>query len=276
MKTWSVTAENMMSATAAASRVATADAKVRSAASAERVSTNRRYQPPSRSAGSCATERKQRKPWRAAARVPRHEGQSMDQRERLVGRVEVVEHIRHRREHGEPGPPARLAVPGAEVDAGAHDVAGRDVGVEQPEDGLGDDQRDALLQSLLQAVHQVARPVGPSVEDHGDPAIINLDRVCPDVVSPRIERAARAQVEAGVVPMARHQATLDSPTVERKAHVRTPIVEREGCAFTPEDTDRLGASLAGQAPDPAQLLERPNRHTIAHRRLLNHAFRRAG
>ena len=50
-KTWSVTAENMTSATASASSVGMAEARVRSAASAARVSTKRRYQASSRSAG---------------------------------------------------------------------------------------------------------------------------------------------------------------------------------------------------------------------------------
>jgi hypothetical protein len=174
------------------------------------------------------------------------------------------EQVGHRRQHREPCTPARLPVAGAEVDAHPHDVARRHVVVEQPEDRLGDDERDALLEALLQAVEQVAGAVGLGLDDHRHAVIVDLDRVGADVVRPRIERATRAQVEAGVVPMARQQAALDCSAVERETHVRAPIVERERRPLAPEDTDWLGPGFTGEATGPAQLVNRSDPDSIAH------------
>ena len=104
----------------------------------------------------------------------------------------------------------------------------------------------------------MAGAVGLGLDDHRDPAVVDLDRVGADVVGPGIERAARAEVEAGVVPVAGHQAALDRAAVQREAHVGAAVVERERRPVAPEDADRLGAGLAGQAARPAQLVERPD------------------
>ena len=174
------------------------------------------------------------------------------------------EHVGHRGEHGEPRAPPRLAVAGAEVDAGPHDVASGHTLGKEPEHGFGRDERDALLESLLQPVEQVTGAIRIRVDHDRDPAIIDLDRIGADVVGPRVERSARAQVEAGVVPVARQQAALDGPTVQREAHVRAPVVDRERPAIAPEDTDRLGAGLPGEAPRLLQLVQRPDGDAIDH------------
>ena len=54
------------------------------------------------------------------------------------------------------------------------------------------------------------------------------------------------------------------PPVEREAHVRAAVVERERRPVAPEDADRLGAGLAGQAARAAQLVQRPDRDPITH------------
>ncbi len=217
--------------------------------------------------GQLAAERKQREARRPTAGVAGHERQTVDQRQTVVGRIEVGQHVGHRREHGEPGAPARLPIARPEVHAGAHDVARRHGIVEQTEHGLGDDQRDALLQSLLQAMQQVARPVALGFDDDGHPTVFDLDRVGPHVVGPRIQRAARAQIEAGVVPVAGQQPALDRPTMQRETHVRTAVIERVGRSIAPQHADRLRPGLACQAPVPAQLVQRPDRHANAHRDL---------
>src|SRR5262249_30795795 len=47
-----------------------------------------------------------------------------------------------------------------------------------------------------------------------------------DVVRPQIEGGAAAQVEAGMMPMAGENAIFDAAAVERKAHMRAAVVER--------------------------------------------------
>ena len=173
---------------------------------------NRRYQPLEPVGGQRTAERQQREPRRTTPGVPRDERQAVDQRQRVVGRIEVGQHVGHRGEHREPGAPARLAVAGAEVHAGAHDVARRHAVVEQAEHGLGDDERDALLQALLQATQQVAGAVALGLDDDGHPTVVDLDRVGPHVVGPRIERAARAHDRSGRCASGR------SPARSRPSH----------------------------------------------------------
>ena len=94
-----------------------------------------------------------------------------------------------------------------------------------------------------------------------------------DVVNPRVERAAGSEIEAGIVAMARQQAALDGSTMQRKARVRAPIVERKCRTFAPKDTDRLSASLPGETACLLQLVQRPNCDAIAHGDLSNNALR---
>ena len=46
--------------------------------------------------------------------------------------------------------------------------------VEQAEHGLGDDERDALLQALVQAEQQVAGAVALGFDDDGHPAVASI------------------------------------------------------------------------------------------------------
>ena len=59
-----------------------------------------------------------------------------------------------------PAPQPGIAVAGAELDAGAHDLARLDAGVEQPEHRLRDDERDVLLEPVAQAALQVLDDAG--------------------------------------------------------------------------------------------------------------------
>ena len=213
-------------------------------------------------------QRPQRETRRAAAGVAGDEGEPGHQRQRPVGGVEVGQDVGHGGEHREPGPPAGLAVAGAEAHARPHDGLGRHAGVEEGEHGLGHDQRDALLQPLLEAVLHLAEPVGLGWDDDHDPVALDLDGVGPHVVGPGVERAAGPEVEAGVVPVARHQAALDGAPVERKAHVGAAVIEGERRAVAPEDADGLGPRLSGETAGPLQLAERPDRNAIVHGLLL--------
>src|SRR5439155_10054025 len=69
----------------------------------------------------------------------------------------------------------------------------------------------------------------------------------------------------GVVPVAGHEPALHRAQVEGEAHVGAAIVEGERRAVAPEDADRLGPGLAGEAAGPLQVGQRPNRDPIVHR-----------
>jgi hypothetical protein len=211
-----------------------------------------------------AVQRQQREAGRAAPGVARYECQPGHQGERPVGGVEVRQHVGHGGEDRQPRSPARFPVASAEGHAGPHDLLGGHTRVEQTQHCLGYDEGDALLQALLQPVVQRLAAVGLRRNDHDDPAVLDLHRVRPDVVSPGVERATRPQVEAGVVPVARQQAALDGATVQREPHVRAAVVEGERRPVAPEDAHRLAAGLAGEAAGPLQVAERPDGNAIRH------------
>src|SRR5581483_749291 len=124
---------------------------------------------------------------------------------------------------------------------------------------------DALLQALLEAVLELRPAVGGGRDDDDHRIAVDLDGVGPDVVGPGVEGAPGAEVEAGVVPVAGHEAALDRAPVERKAHVGAAVVEGEGGTVAPEDADRLGPGLAGEAARPLEVGHRSDRDPLVHR-----------
>ena len=201
-------------------------------------------------------QREQREPRWAAPGVAGHEGEAGHQRQGAVCRVEVRQDVGHGGQDRQPRTPARLPVAGAELHARPHDGPGGHPGVEKRQHRLGHDQRDALL--------QLGQPIGLRGHHDDDTVAVDLHRVGADVVGPGIERSPGAQVEAGVVPVARHQAALDRAPVEREPHVRAAVVEGERCTVAPEDADGLGTGLARQATGPLQLVERSDRDAVVH------------
>ncbi len=101
-------------------------------------------------------ERRDVETGRVPAGVVRHGAERVDEGGRPVGGREVVEHVRHRDERGEPGAPARGAVADPERESGADQLGGVDTGVEQPEHRLGDHERQAVLEALAEPVLEMA------------------------------------------------------------------------------------------------------------------------
>jgi hypothetical protein len=58
------------------------------------------------------------------------------------------------------------------------------------------------------------------------------------VVCPKIEGTATFEIETGVVPMTGQDAVVDTPPLEREAHVRATIVEGENAAVVVDNKDR--------------------------------------
>ena len=93
-------------------------------------------------------------------------------------------------------------------------------------------------------------PTGSSGGAPGHPHVVavDLDVEGGGVVGPRIERAARRQVEAGVVPVAGEQAGLDRALVEREAEVGAAVLDGPRPALVPQHHHRHGADLGEEAP----------------------------
>ena len=112
---------------------------------------------------------------------------------------------------------------------------------------------EAVAQPLLQPLDAIARCAG--VDD--DVVTRELDVEPLRVVGPRVERAARHEVEPCVMPVARQQAGLDRALMKREAEMRTAILDRERASLVPDDHDREGADLAEQPALALELGERP-------------------
>jgi len=83
---------------------------------------------------------------------------------------------------------------------------------------------------------------------HPDFAITHLCRASRHVVCPQIEGTAAREIEAGVVPVAGKGAVLDAAAIQRKAHMRAAIVEREDTIFVVDDQYRSMRPVDDQSP----------------------------
>ena len=115
MKTWSVTAANIMRSTSAESRRWRWPWPATRSAASRRPGVDEAPVPAREPIGIdvVVVERAEREARRVVARVARDERQPVHQRERPVVVVEVRQQVRHRDEHGEPGAPSTAAVPRA-------------------------------------------------------------------------------------------------------------------------------------------------------------------
>ena len=90
-----------------------------------------------------------------------------------------------------------------------------------------------------------------------DPNLVaaHLDRKDRSVVRPQVEGATALEVETGVVPMTSQDAVLDAASVERKTHVRAPIVEGENAPVVEDDEYRTVGSVHNEPTLRLQLLK---------------------
>ena len=94
----------------------------------------------------------------------------------------------------------------------------------------------------------VGRGIGVGSKDHVHLAAVEFHVVSPHVVCEGVQRAARGQIEPGVMPVTGQQTVLDRASMEREPHVRAAVVDRVGLAVAPQDADRVGSDLSGQSP----------------------------
>ena len=122
--------------------------------------------------------------------------------------------------------PAGLTVSSAEVNPDPKRLGGVHAAIEQPDHRLGHHQRDVALQAIAKPDPLLSQRVAVWREVHPDVIPADLDRINTNVVSPLVECAAARQIEPGMVPVARQYPVLHSAAMQRKPHVRTPVVDR--------------------------------------------------
>ena len=119
---------------------------------------------------------------------------------------------------------------------------------------FGHDKTEVVCQALRKALTPVCAGVGMS-ERGLDPdlAIAHRDRADRHVVRPQVKGAAAFKIEASVVPMTGQDTVFDTAAIERKAHMRAPIVEREDAPAVVNDQDWAMATMHNEPPLRLQL-----------------------
>src|SRR5204863_7586368 len=113
--------------------------------------------------------------------------------------------------------PAAASPRDAEVEAGAKDVAPAHVRLDECDRRLRDHKRDVALEPVVQALALMRHRVLPRAQVDENRVAVDVDGKAAELVGELIERAARSQVEARVMPVAREDPVADAPAVEREA-----------------------------------------------------------
>ena len=133
--------------------------------------------------------------------------------------------VHHAGQDGEAGPPAVALVARPELDPDAERLARVCAAFDERNGGLGDDEREVLLQAGAQAAAMMGQFVAVVAQVDPDVAVDDLGREGRYVVRPQVEGAAGGQVEAGVMPVAGEDAVVDAAAIEGEAHVGAAVVQ---------------------------------------------------
>jgi hypothetical protein len=204
-----------------------------------------------------ASQRRTFPPRRLAVAVRRHAARAVEQGE--IGFVlwQRGQEIGERRKDREAHAPA-VAVLGPEQRHLPHQVGRTHVGRKLTMHGLGDDEAEVVREAVRKPLTPVRHGIGMTERGlHPDLPVAHLDRAGRYVVRPQVEGAAAREIEARMVPMTRQDAVLDAAALERKAHVRATIVEREDAPAVVDDEDRPMAAVHDEPPLRLQLGENP-------------------
>jgi hypothetical protein len=129
---------------------------------------------------------------------------------------------------------------------------------------LGDDEAEIMGEAVCEPLLPVRGWIGMTKRGlHPDLAIAHLDRTNWRVVRPQIEGAAAFEIKAGVMPMTGQNAVLDSAALERKAHVRATVIEREDAPAVVHDEDWAMATVHNEPPLRLQLLKSPRKREFS-------------
>ena len=162
-----------------------------------------------------------------------------------------------------------------------HHLARGDAGRELSPYGLGDHEPEIVGKAVVEPTAPMARWIAVT-ERRLDPdfaAVTHLDRTSRNVIGPQIERAAAREIEAGVMPVTGQNAVLDAAAIEREAHMRAAIVEREDAFPMVDHQDRGMAAVHHEPSLSLQFGEAARAHKVRcrhiHRRVPRSRFFRA-
>jgi len=153
-----------------------------------------------------------------------------------------------------PHPSRRLRTPNSRP--APHYLARVAALVDQCDDRLRDHQPDVALEPVAEAAQEVLPPIAAVGDVDQQRAILDSHREYAHIVGPLIEGPAGCEVEARVMPVAGEDAVLDRSAVQREAHVRAPVVDREQAAVRIEQNDRVTADNDRTAVALGQLADR--------------------
>ena len=85
---------------------------------------------------------------------------------------------------------------------------------------------------------------------------LDFDRKAAQVVGPLVEGAARTEVEASVMPVAREDPVGHRAAMQGETHVRTPVVDGEDFVAFGEEADHVSAHADDEPPGGAELGQR--------------------
>ena len=136
-------------------------------------------------------------------------------------------------------------------------------------DRLGDHEPEVVGKAIVEPTAPVARGVAMAERRlEPDLPITHLDRTRRDVVGPEIEGAAARQIEARVMPMTSEDAVLDAAAIERKAHMRAAVIQREDASPIIDHQDRGVATMQHEATLSLQLGKTAGAHKVRTRHIL--------
>ena len=189
----------------------------------------------------------------------------MHQRQDAVLGSQPLEHVRHRTQHGETRAEPLGPEPATEAATGVDDLRRSDALREQREHRLREHERVTPFEPLVEPLQHAVTVKRALIFDDDDSAICDLDLEGTGVIGEGIERRPRAQVEPGMVPMARDEPVLHGAAVQREAQLRAPVLDPVCPALVSEHADGLGPDLRRHVPRGLEVLDAAGVH--AHDRL---------
>jgi hypothetical protein len=206
--------------------------------------------------GGRSGERLEQKVRRVTGRVRRDIGHAVVEGGRTIIGVDRRDEVHEARERRQPAEPAGASPLDPEVERRAEDVDARRVGLDERDRRLRGDEREITLEAVTQPLPLVRDWIHRRPKVDEDVVIVHFDRKPAEVVRPLVEGAARTEIEARVMPVARQDPVRDRAAMEWEAHVRAAIVDGVDLVTVGEQTEGLPADVHDESARSAQLAER--------------------
>ena len=232
------------------------DERTLPAPSASRTSMKPRNQRPNRPGSTSPGSGSSGDPRRLHRRVGGDVGQAVVERGGALVAGQPRHEVHPARQRRQPAEPTPAAPQGAELEPGGKRVRSAGIRVGQRDRRLREDEWDVPPQPVVQPLPLMRQRVVGRRQIDVDVVAVDLDRKAAQIVGPLVERAAPAEIEASVVPVAGQDAVADRAAVKREAHMRATVVD--GVHLTPvrDEADRVTAQMNDQPLGLFQLHQR--------------------